>query len=230
MLNFMYNESYQADENNKELEDALMQSLLENIKAEKNLPADAKMGSTGTSLFIHLEMNSIADLYDVYRLQKESVEKIRLILIESWSEIIDCYPAFLEATFKKTNDTRLHSLLVDVSLSHFDELDDLIFGDDINLDVPASFFSALLSRLSKRAEPGPTKVKKPDFVKVLEELFRPEPCEHCNDFNYFTVRSDDTVKFTHPGDNPMFVWVPQTQTLLRHCYECGGRSVAIHGQ
>lgn len=108
-----------------------------------------KITTAVASLFIHLEMNFIADIYDVYQSREHAVERIRTIMTRAWPRVYAWYPAFLEATFKKSTDRKLHSLLVDVSLSHFGELDGSIFGSGVDLDVPAFFYSDLLGKAAR---------------------------------------------------------------------------------
>lgn len=147
MIDFMYCGDYESEETDSN--DVLFHSLLANVKAKDSLDANVAMNSTVASLFIHLEMNSIADFYDVYQLRETALDRIRNILAKSWKQVVNWYPAFLEATCKKTTDTNLHSLLVEISMSHCNELDGLVYGCGVDLDVPSSYFSALLGKMNK---------------------------------------------------------------------------------
>lgn len=146
MLDFMYTGSYDSDEAGSN--GALVYEVLKSVKASEGLiRSKPNVSSTVTSLIIHLEMNSIADFYDVYQLRETALERITSILGDSWEEVIPWYPAFLEAAFKETTDTNLHYLLVNFSMIHYSELNGLVFGRGVNLDVPISFYSSLLGDL-----------------------------------------------------------------------------------
>lgn len=110
---------------------------------------DPRINAVGKSLFLHLEMISIAEFYDVDQLRETATHSIRHILVDFWDTISPWYPAFIEAAFEKTNDVGLHTLVVDITSSHLDDLHGSVFGSGANLDVPAWFFSAVLEKSQK---------------------------------------------------------------------------------
>lgn len=218
MLDFMYTGSYEAGEE-AGTNDDLVHALLENVKAKNSLTGDkAKINSTVAALFIHLEMNSIADFYDVYQLPERAFHKIQAILTTSWEQVAIWYPVFLEATSKKTADSKIHSLLVDISLPHFDELDGSVFGTDKTLDVPASFYSALLGKVKKSL--GSTTEER-NSGEVLKDVFRPSNCTFCTRFNNYSTMTfpAGTTRFMHDGKS-FFVWHSETSTFKRTCRYC----------
>lgn len=115
-------------------------------KHKKNPVRTRGMNATVGALFLHLEMNAIGEFYDVDQLRETAVYRIRLILAESWEAVFNWYPAFLEEAFGKTNDAGLHCLLVEVTGARLDELRGSLFGGGAFLEVPASFYSAVLAK------------------------------------------------------------------------------------
>lgn len=107
---------------------------------------DPNTTGTGNALFFHLRMNAIAGMYDVYQLREMTVHKIRHILTDSWDIVSPLYPAFLEEAFRTTEDVALHMLLVEVTVSHLDQLRGSVFGGNTSLEVPPWFYSTVLER------------------------------------------------------------------------------------
>lgn len=212
MLDFMYYGSYVAQE--AVPSNALFHSLLLDVKAVESLYEDVEINSVVSSLFIHLEMNSIADFYDVYQLRETAVEEIRSILVGSWEQVFDWYPAFVEATFKKTTDSNLHSLLVDISLSHFTELDGSVFGRDTNVDAPVSFFSSLLAGLRN----GPT--------TSITKMFQLTWCRFCEMSDGGLDSHGLSSSFTIYANNTsrMFTWDSATQNVQKQCPYCSRKT------
>lgn len=214
MLDFMYGGHYESEETDSN--DVLFHSLLANVKAKDSLGADVAINSTVASLFIHLEMNSIADFYDVYQLRETALDRIRDILTQSWNQVVNWYPAFLEATFKKTTESNLHSLLVHASLPHAEELNGLVFGGSANVDVPAPFFSGLLGKVYKDTTP----LAKSNFGETVMNFLEANFCDYCH-------RQDGTVSEV-PNHSTTFidntrtviVWYHQEQELKRLCQRC----------
>lgn len=208
MLDFMYSGTYEPQE--ADLSNALIDSLLANVRAKKSLKENVEINSVVSSLFFHLEMNSIGDFYEVYQLRETAVNKIRAILTESWEQVANWYPALIEATFKKTTDTNLHSLLVDNSLSHFRELDGSVFGRDVDLDVPGSFFSALL---------GDLKNKSPlNLVKMAQASC----CQSCGaDDCQIDTFSCFIIPFSTNYRTRSFIRDGESQTMRKSCTYCG---------
>lgn len=188
MLDFMYGSSYEPAEANSN--DALFHSTLANVKAKESLGTDFGMNQTVASLFIHLEMNSIADFYDIYQLREIAIQEINGILTICWTEVNDWYPAFLEATFKKTTDVTLHSMLVNITSSHLGELSGSVYGRNVNLDIPVWFLSALLEKIQEWVNK-----KRQDYGDMLEKIWQPQNCHRCSEHTGYTF---ETIRFFKP--------------------------------
>lgn len=220
MLDFMYYTRYEPA-HNVDLNYALFRSILAKNRAKDDLGANSEMNPTVMLLFIHLEMNSIADYYNVHQLRQAANYEIRKILDDSWEEIVDWYPAFLEATFKKTADVNLHTFLVDISLSHYEELDGVVYGSGVSLDVPASFYSAILGNMKKDLVTAKKKQLNPD---MLEKLFQPRNCKICGNYIFGCTinkpRNASLITFATGGRHLQFAWNHDTQTSGISCPKC----------
>lgn len=96
-------------------------------------------------LFIYLELNSIADFYDVANLRENANQKIEKLLQDNWREIQPLFGAFVERVYGKTSDKDLQSLIITYSVSHIQDLK-TEFASFAELDIPKEFFAIVLCR------------------------------------------------------------------------------------
>lgn len=179
MLNFMYTGSYGIKAS--ESIDFFNSFLSETIGSKGHIE---DMTPPAAALFIHLEMNSIADFYDVYQLRETSVQRMSAILTRFWDSSIRWYPIFLEMAYKKTADANLHLCLVETTFSHLEELEGLVFGQGANLDVPYSFLSAVLAKTcdtigSTKRKVEETRQRWEDMEHAVAEVFQPQSSWPC---------------------------------------------------
>lgn len=228
----MYSTSYEHRDAGPN--DVFFHSLMASVEAKDALGAGFGMNSNVASLFVHLEMNAIAEYYDVYQLRETATYEIYRLLTESWRDVASWYPAFLEATFSKTSDANLHSLLVDISLPHLDELHGLVYGQDVNIDVPASFLSALLGKsrqpsLYMKQELASTKRGCLALTKRLIRMLDTTTCPFCalrippGKLNRKSADEATTV-FKSDGQK-VLVWYDDTQTIKSRCIDCSAEEV-----
>ena len=79
------------------------------------------------SLLFHIQMNSIADYYDIPKLRHRANTEIQNILNTSW---FPCnFPIIIQEVVKSTGDKELRNILSDAMVAHMDELVEL--GEDI---------------------------------------------------------------------------------------------------
>lgn len=156
MLDFIYTGRYETAETNPT--GVIFASILRGVNAAESLAPE--LNPVVTSLFIHLEMTSIGAFYDVFRLRETAKSEIEAIMLTSWDRIVTWFPSFIEAAFKRRMDTDIHMMLVSVTMRYFEELKGKVYGHDIALNVPVSFFSAQLEKcresiVDKSQEPAP---------------------------------------------------------------------------
>lgn len=96
-------------------------------------------------LFIYLELNSIADYFDIANLRESANQKIERLLQDHWREIQPMFGIFVERTYGKTSDRDLHSLIISYTVSRIQDLKNE-FSDFVELDIPKDYFAAVLCK------------------------------------------------------------------------------------
>lgn len=101
------------------------------------------------TMTVNIQMNAIANYFDISALAKESRMAIQHLLRNYWSP--EDFPFFVQVVFESTTDQALQNMLVEFAVGHFDELVNQI-DDFTRPGVMRSFYYNVISTINAKTK------------------------------------------------------------------------------